>query len=85
MTRLPAHKASEQLGWVLVPEDQHFSWFLRLQTTDKTSVTVPIKVLTKNRGWTQYFFADFDGLTSSQIEQLLANNVLSLSRQQQTA
>lgn len=78
MPKLPARRGDQPCGWVNVPDDQNFNWFLRLHTTPKTSVTVPVRVLTQNRGWTQYFFADLTGLTQAQVNELVASNVLAL-------
>lgn len=76
MPKLAAYRSKAFTGWIRVPEDQGFGWVLRLSITHRSSVTVPVRVLTKDRGWTQLFFADLDGLTQSQLEQLVANDIL---------
>lgn len=86
MPKLPAHKSNQLTGWIRVPANQAFGWTLRLCITQKSSVTVPVRVLTKDRGWTQYYFAELDGLTQAQLDQLVANEILEPTQDQaQTA
>lgn len=80
MTKIPARIDDQRTGWVRVPANRSFDWALRLEITPRTTVTVPVRVHTRDRGWTQYFFADLAGLNASQLEQLVANNTLELDR-----
>lgn len=80
MPKLAAYKSKEFAGWIRVPDNQAFGWVLRLNISHRSSVTVPVRVLTKDRGWTQYFFAELDGLTTSQLELLVANDFLEPKR-----
>ncbi len=80
MPKIAARIDAQRTGWVRVPENRSFDWALRLEITPRSTVTVPVRVLTKDRGWTQYFFADLAGLTTAQLEQLVANNTLELDR-----
>lgn len=75
MPRLAAHRANQFAGWIHVPEHQGFAWVLRLTVTPRISVTLPIRVHTQDKGWTQYFFAELDGLAAWQIEAMIANNL----------
>ncbi|GAN00481.1 hypothetical protein U91I_04147 [alpha proteobacterium U9-1i] len=58
-----------------MPEHENFGWALRLQLAPHSSVTVPVRVQTRDRGWTQYFFADLDSLSQAQLDQLAANDL----------
>lgn len=75
MPRLAAHKANQFAGWIQVPEHQGFAWILRLTVTPRISVTLPIRVHTQDKGWTQHFYAELDGLAAWQIEAMIANNI----------
>lgn len=75
MPKLSARRGNRQAGWIKVPEQQGFGWSLRLFYGPKSSVTVPIRVHTADRGWTQYFFAELDSLTETQLEMLAANQI----------
>lgn len=75
MPKLMAHKSNQPAGWIRVPENLSFGWALRLPLEAHLSVTVPVRVHTRDRGWTQYFYADLDGLTQSQLNALVANNM----------
>jgi hypothetical protein len=76
MPKLPAYRANELAGWIQVPANEGFGWTLRLRISQRSSVTVPIRVLTKDRGWTQIYFAELDGLAQSQLDELVANQIL---------
>lgn len=76
MPKLPAYRANEFAGWIRVPENLGFGWVLRIPVTSRASVTFPVRVRTQDRGWTQFFFAELDGLASWQLDELVANDIL---------
>jgi hypothetical protein len=75
MAKLMAHKSNQPVGWIQVPENQNFGWALRLPLATHLTITVPVRVHTRDRGWTQYYFAELDGLTQAQLDALVANNM----------
>lgn len=85
MPKIPAHRSNQQVGWVNVPAKQTFDWTLRLATAPGMSVTVPVRVMTKDRGWTQYYYADLEFLSQYQIELLAANRLFEPAREQDAA
>lgn len=76
MLRIPAHTAAGPIGWLQIPEKQHFSWTLRIEPTPRTLVMVPVKAQSQDRGWTHYYYADISTLTPAQIDLLLATRWL---------
>ncbi len=76
MPKLPAYRSNQLTGWVSIPEKQGFGWVLRLTLSNRLSVSVPVRVKTQDRGWTQFFYAELDGLTPWQLDQLEARRIL---------
>jgi hypothetical protein len=79
MPQLPAYRFGQPIGWVRIPERQGFGWILRLPTSERTSVSAPVRVQTKDRGWTQFFYVELDGLTAWQLDQLMAQRLLEIA------
>jgi hypothetical protein len=76
MPKLPAYRFNTMIGWVQIPENQGFGWGLKLRMSERTIVTVPVRVQTRDRGWTQFFFAELDCLSQWQLDQLVFNQVI---------
>lgn len=76
MPKLPAYRFNAMIGWVQIPENQGFGWGLKLRMSERASVTVPVRVQTKDRGWTQYFYAELDCLSQWQVDQLVFSQAL---------
>lgn len=85
MARIEAHRNGRKAGWIHIPPNRTFDWTLRLQTAPGESVTVPIRVMTKDRGWTQYYYADLTVLSQYQIDLLTANRQFEPTREQDAA
>lgn len=85
MPRISAHRGNRRIGWVNIPPNRTFDWTLRLQTAPGESVTVPIRVMTKDRGWTQYYYADLDCISSYQLDLLTVNRQFEPLREQDAA
>ncbi|MBL9065710.1 MAG: hypothetical protein JNN10_05405 [Sphingopyxis sp.] len=85
MPKLLAYRFKQPLGWVQIPETMGFGWGLQLRLSERSSVTVPVRVQTRDRGWTQFFYAELDCLSEWQVDQLVFNKVLTPSETRDAA
>lgn len=70
MLKIPAHTANGFVGWLRIPEKQHFAWTLRIEPSPRSVVMVQVRVQSQNRGWTHYHYADLTTLSAAQVDQL---------------
>jgi hypothetical protein len=76
MPTIAALRRDRLIGRIAIPNHTAFTWFLAVPLLGRTRLTVPVRVLTQDKGWTQLCCADLTSLSDSQIELLIANGVL---------